>query len=50
MPIALIDGHKLTELLLEHEIGVRHEKVTLYRLELADLLPEQLETVSERDT
>jgi restriction endonuclease Mrr len=49
VPIALIDGRKLTELLLDHEIGVRHERVTLYRLELADLSPDQLETVGETD-
>jgi len=48
-PIALIDGRKLAELLLDHEIGVRQQKVTLYRLEPSDLSQEQLETVGEGD-
>jgi len=48
-PIALIDGRKLTQLLLDHQIGVRHEKVTLYRLELSDLSQDQLETFGESD-
>jgi restriction endonuclease Mrr len=48
-PIALIDGRMLTELLLEYQIGVRHERVTLFRLQLADLSKEQLETVGGSD-
>jgi restriction endonuclease Mrr len=44
VPIALIDGLKLTELLLNLEIGVEHVNVTLYRLKLDDLSKEQLET------
>jgi hypothetical protein len=48
-PIALIDGSRLTELLLEHKIGVEHRNVTLYSLKLGDLSQEQLEArVDER--
>lgn len=43
MPITLIDGSRLTQLLLQHEIGVKHNKVTLYHLKVADLSQEQLE-------
>jgi restriction endonuclease Mrr len=32
VPIALVDGPALTELLLDNEIGVEHVNVTLYRL------------------
>jgi len=50
VPIALIDGLKLTELLLDMEIGVEHVNVTLYRLKLDDLSKEQLEArVEESD-
>jgi restriction system protein len=50
VPIALIDGLKLTELLLDLEIGVEHVNVTLYRLKLDDLSKEQLEArVEESD-
>jgi HJR/Mrr/RecB family endonuclease len=45
--IALIDGPKLVELLLDHEIGVEHVNVTLYRLSLNDLSKEQLESLVE---
>lgn len=48
-PIALIDGRKLTQLLLDHQIGVRHERVTLYRLALSDLSQDQLEVFGESD-
>ena len=41
--IALIDGSKLVELLLEHELGVEHVNVRLYRLKLNDLSKEKLE-------
>ena len=43
VPIALIDGNKLTELLMNLQIGVEHVNVTLYRLKLDDLSKEQLE-------
>jgi len=50
VPIALIDGLKLTELLLDLEIGVEHVNVKLYRLKLDDLSREQLEArVEESD-
>lgn len=50
MPITLIDGSRLTQLLLQHEIGVRHNKVTLYSLNVADLSQEELEArVEEGD-
>ncbi|HEY6418549.1 MAG TPA: restriction endonuclease [Candidatus Binataceae bacterium] len=50
VPIALIDGSKLTKLLLDLEIGVEHVNVTLYRLKLDDLSREQLEArVDESD-
>ncbi len=42
--IALIDGLKLTQLLLDHEIGVEHVNLTLYRLKLDELSKEQLES------
>lgn len=43
IPIALIDGNKLTELLMNLQIGVEHVYVTLYRLKLDDFSKEQLE-------
>jgi hypothetical protein len=50
VPITLIDGSRLTQLLLQHEIGVRHNKVTLYSLKIADLSQEELEArVEEGD-
>jgi len=50
IPIALIDGYKLTDLLMEHEIGVEHVNVKLYRLTLDDLFRERLESrVEESD-
>jgi HJR/Mrr/RecB family endonuclease len=50
IPIALVDGAKLTELLLDHEIGVEHVNLRLYRLKLEDLSKEQLEArVEESD-
>jgi restriction endonuclease Mrr len=47
VPIALIDGRALTQLLLDHEIGVEHVNVTLCRLKLDDLSKEQLESLVE---
>jgi HJR/Mrr/RecB family endonuclease len=47
VPIALIDGTKLTELLLAHQIGVEHVTHTLYRLKLEELSKEWLEAVVE---
>ena len=50
VPIALIDGAKLTELLLAHQVGVEHVNLTLYRLKLDELSKEQLESrVEESD-
>jgi hypothetical protein len=37
VPIGLVNGNKFVELLLEHEVGVQHVNVTLYRLKLDDL-------------
>lgn len=36
-PITLIDGHRLAELLLEHQIGVSRRLVPLYTLQLGEL-------------
>jgi Restriction endonuclease/EVE domain len=47
IPIALVDGPKLVALLLDHEIGVEHVNVTLYRLSLNDLSKEQLQSLVE---
>jgi HJR/Mrr/RecB family endonuclease len=47
VPIALVDGRALTQLLLDHEIGVEHVNVTLYRLKLEGLAQEQLESLVE---
>ena len=50
IPIALIDGSKLIELLLNLEIGVEHVNVTLYRLKIDDLSKDKLEArVEESD-
>lgn len=43
VPIALINGTQLTQLLLDHEIGVKHVKKTLYLLRLGDLSLENLQ-------
>ncbi len=32
-PITLIDGEKLLDLLIEHQIGIRHRPITLYELD-----------------
>lgn len=42
-PIILIGGSKLTELLIEHQIGVRRRELLLYTLEPDELSKEQLE-------
>jgi restriction endonuclease Mrr len=49
VPITLIGGLRLTQLLLEHEIGIEHNKVTLYHLRLGELSQEQLEARVEED-
>jgi restriction system protein len=36
-PITLIDGSKLLDLLIEHDIGIRKREVTLWELDLDDL-------------
>jgi len=48
-PIAMVDGGKLTELLIANGIGVRRDRVELYRLRVDDLTSEGLETVGEED-
>lgn len=42
-PITLIDGDKLIDLLMEHEIGVRKEQIRLIKFEASDFIitPEQ---------
>jgi len=40
-PISLIDGKRLVELLMEHQIGATRETVHLFRLNLEDLLTEE---------
>ena len=35
--MTLIDGRKLVELLIEHEIGVRKEMIEVWRLRVEDL-------------
>ena len=37
-PITLIDGEKLIELLIEHELGVRKRQLTLWQLEPLSLM------------
>ncbi len=40
-PISLIDGQRLVELLMQHEIGAKRGVVHLYRLNLDDLISEE---------
>jgi restriction endonuclease Mrr len=47
MPITLIDGRTLVDLLIKHQIGVRRLPVTLYGLELNDLTMERLQSAVE---
>jgi restriction system protein len=44
-PITLIDGEKLIDLLIEHDIGVRKDQIRLLKFEAADFVidPEQTE-------
>jgi restriction system protein len=49
-PIGLIDGRKFAELLVKHQIGIRHIDRRLYRLALEDLAEEKLRAdVGESD-
>jgi restriction system protein len=48
VPITLIDGHRLAELLLKHRIGVSHHMVTLYALQLDQLEMENLRSEVEQ--
>lgn len=47
-PIALLDGGKLVDLLLQTGLGARQSSVTLYRLNLDDLNRDTLEAVVEQ--
>ncbi len=47
IPITLIDGRRLADLLITHQIGVREDNVKVYRLALDDLTLENLESVVE---
>jgi HJR/Mrr/RecB family endonuclease len=49
VPIALVDGAKLVEFLLDHGIGVEHANVTLYRLRLDELSMDYLQAVVEAE-
>jgi restriction system protein len=50
VPITLIDGHRLVELLLEHQIGARHIPVRLHQLAVEDLTTDALRaSVEEMD-
>lgn len=40
-PISLIDGERLVQLLMEHEIGAEREMVPLFKVKLDDLLTEE---------
>ena len=42
-PITLIDGEKLLDLLIEHQIGIRHRPITLYEMD-----EEFFQTLDER--
>lgn len=39
--MTLIDGQKLVDLLIEHRIGVRSEKIEVSRLEPGDLVRDE---------
>ena len=46
-PITLIDGDRLIDLLIEHEIGMRKEQLSLLKFEQTDFLAEDDSAVTE---